>query len=170
MVVESMDNKTTFRIKWKDDCTYKLAFKRSNSPSRYRKGDTLYCKIVHCNEDYCEVDCDLHAIMHYLTIQKEFTRKENKLKAKAEQKKLKEEEEAAAKAETTTNGEEKAETDDEGSKPDQKKKGKKAENDQDASAKTKKKEKKQPKEKKEKSPKEKNEKPQKEKNEQETED
>lgn len=92
-------NKSKFKIIWEGNCYYKLRFKKSKKPNRFRKGNEMGFKIVACYEDYCDIDADLHAIMYYVSLRKAITNKEKKLKAKQELQKLKEEEKAARIAE-----------------------------------------------------------------------
>lgn len=69
-------NKLVFRIKWQADCEYKLIFKRSKKPTKFKKGWEMDCRIIACYEDYYDCDCDIHDIMQYASIHKRLTKRE----------------------------------------------------------------------------------------------
>lgn len=186
-------NKLKFKVNWEDACYYRLTFIKSKKPSRFKKGYDIGCKITACVEDYYDCVCDVNAIMQYLSVQKDPSNKEVKLKAKKQNAKLKEEEKAARMAEQEAKfkegkeAEEEAEAKEKGDtggeeetgdgskkksdsepeeKPVKEKKEKKPKEKKEKKAKKEKKEK-APKEKKEKKPKEKKEKKKKDKDEEE---
>lgn len=156
------DNKLTFKIMWESPCHYRLIFKKSKKPTRFRKGYDIGCKITACVEDYYDCICDVNAIMQYVSVQKDPTNTEVKLKAKQEKAKLEEEEKAARLAEQKAKFEEGKEGADEGSEGDEE-----SEEEESADEDARKAPEKDPKEKKEKKPKEKKPKEKKEKKEKE---
>ncbi len=93
------NNKLTFKISWESPCHYRLIFKKSRKPTKFRKGYDISCKITACIEEYYDCVCDVNAIMQYLSVQKDLTNAEVKLKTKQEKAKLEEEEKAIRLAE-----------------------------------------------------------------------
>lgn len=81
-------NKLIFKIVWVEDCQYKLIFKRSKKPSRYKKGWETLCTITKCYEDYYDCDCDMHDIVQYSSIRKKQTKSEIAQKAREEEEAL----------------------------------------------------------------------------------
>ena len=69
-------NKLVFKIEWQTDCEYKLIFKRSKKPTKYKKGWEMDCRIIACYEDFYDCDCNIHEIIQYASIHKRLTKRE----------------------------------------------------------------------------------------------
>ncbi|MBK9453861.1 MAG: hypothetical protein IPN95_31590 [Bacteroidetes bacterium] len=82
-------NKLVFKIEWTSDCTYKLTFKRSKKPTKFKKGWEMDCMITKCYEDYYDCDCDLHDIIQYTSVRKKLTKPEIAARQRQEVEELK---------------------------------------------------------------------------------
>jgi hypothetical protein len=82
-------NKLVFKIEWTSDCTYKLTFKRSKKPTKFKKGWEMDCMITKCYEDYYDCDCDLHDIIQYTSVRKKLTKSEIAARQRQEVEELK---------------------------------------------------------------------------------
>ncbi|HEX2899074.1 MAG TPA: hypothetical protein VHS96_05065, partial [Bacteroidia bacterium] len=81
-------NKLIFKIEWTSDCEYKLIFKRSKKPTRFKPGWEMDCRITKCYEDYYDCDCDMHDIMQYSSVRKKMTKSEVAARQRQEEESL----------------------------------------------------------------------------------
>jgi hypothetical protein len=82
-------NKLVFKIEWTSDCEYKLTFKRSKKPTKFKKGWEMNCQITKCYEDYYDCDCELHDIIQYTSVRKTLTKPEIAARQRQEVEELK---------------------------------------------------------------------------------
>ena len=84
-----------FKIKWVDNCEYHLTFKKSNMPTKLRKGWVLEVKVKETYEDYYKFESSRFGIKTRGTLQKIMSEREKRQVAREKE----EEEEELAKKE-----------------------------------------------------------------------
>jgi hypothetical protein len=74
--------KSIFKVTWDGNCAYTLKFKKSNMPSRFKKGWEVKYDIYACYEEYYEWEASIHGIMYWGQVTKELSKAEKKRKQK----------------------------------------------------------------------------------------
>lgn len=77
--------KTKWKIEWVDDCKYELTFKKSNVPTKMRKGWIKKVQIVDCFDKFYNWDADINGIKYFGTLEKRLSKRQKKRKMKEEQ-------------------------------------------------------------------------------------
>lgn len=85
--------KWVYKLEWVETCEYHLTFKRSNRPTRLRKGWVIYVRMVAVYEDYYDWDADVNGVVQYGTARRVYTKSELKEKERQERIRLRELEE-----------------------------------------------------------------------------